>query len=54
MAIRGEISEDYCNIIERRLNPNNFEKVEERGIFYFIAPNVKYKISKGLIKTKVK
>lgn len=33
--IASEISNEYCNVIERRLNPNNFEKVEERGIFSF-------------------
>ena len=29
--IGSEISKEYCDIIEQRINPNNFEKVEERG-----------------------
>lgn len=33
--IASEISEDYCKIIEKRVNPNNFEKVEAGKLFSF-------------------
>ena len=29
--IASEISSEYCDLIKHRINPNNFEKVEERG-----------------------
>lgn len=29
--IASEISKEYCDIIEQRVNPNQFEKLEERG-----------------------
>ena len=29
--IGSEISKEYCDIIEQRINPNGFEKTEERG-----------------------
>jgi len=29
--IGSEISKEYCDIIEQRINPNNFEKVDVRG-----------------------
>ena len=31
--IGSAISKEYCDIIEQRINLNNFEKVEERGLF---------------------
>ena len=31
----SEISSEYVSIINERLKPNNFEKVEERGLFLF-------------------
>lgn len=31
----SEISSEYVSIINERLNPNNFEKVEESGLFLF-------------------
>ena len=33
--VASEISKEYCQIIEQRLNPNNFEKVEAGGLFSF-------------------
>lgn len=33
--VASEISKEYCQIIEQRLSPNNFEKVEAGGLFSF-------------------
>lgn len=33
--IASEISEEYCGVIDKRINPNNFEKVEAGGLFSF-------------------